>query len=165
MCRKSCHRWILQPWYCQAVAVLTVLVLCSALCHTALFCWTSWTSVDIPVLTALLLSAEASNAFPAQRKRIQKGRKSWGGKWVFTPLLSSSVGSTFPLHKRLLEQSKSAGAGDQKSGKGSLGRGAILSRGEDCLMVRSLVPHWSGERKENSAPSCAVAPSVGLFVP
>lgn len=48
--KKSSSTWILQPWYCHAVALGTVFVLCSALCHPAQFCWPSWTSVDIPLV-------------------------------------------------------------------------------------------------------------------
>lgn len=81
------------------------------------------------------------------------------------PFPSSSAGSTLPRHRRLFKQNKIAGVRGQKVGKGSLGHGGILSGGEDCFGIRNLIPQWSGERKENSGPSCTVAPSLGLFVP
>lgn len=60
----------IQKWTCSLLSV----ILC-------LFYWPSWTSVDIFLLTALLLSAEISNT-----EEINSGREEKLGqwKWIFT---------------------------------------------------------------------------------
>lgn len=60
----------IQKWICSLLSVIL---------H--LFYWSSWTSVDIFLLTALLLSAEISNTEEINSEREEKLGQ-W--KWIFT---------------------------------------------------------------------------------
>lgn len=100
-----------------------------------------------PSLQPCFCQQKPVTLFQHRGNEFRKGGKAGAVKVDLYPFPSRSARSTWPLHRRLFKQNKIAGVGGQKAGKGSLGRGGMLSGGEDSFGIRSLVPQWSGERK------------------
>lgn len=68
-----------------------------------LLCWPSWTSVDIFLCTALVLSAEISNT---EESNSEREEKAGAMKVDLYPLVQLAVSKKRPLHRKLFKQNK-----------------------------------------------------------
>lgn len=138
----------IQYWSCSLLSVILLLL-----------CWPSWTSVDIFLLTALLLSAEISNTEEINSEREEK-LEQW--KQIFTLWFGWQLSKKRPPHRRLFKQNKFTGVRDWKIISGSWGN---TEWGRGLFGDKKSHSSMGWEKEENLASSWTVAPSVGVICP